>query len=119
MLKLSSDVSDVFPTVLKLSSEVSECKPLPARRSTTMGIPAMGQFSQRLAAGAQVEIESKTWKHCIMLKVQVLSSIHSTVPGAFNVGLIGATCTALPRATQPPPRPPRPRHRRRRIFQRR
>jgi len=29
VLKLSSDVSDVFPKVLKLSSEVSECKPLP------------------------------------------------------------------------------------------
>ena len=28
MLKLSSNVSDVFPKVLKLSSEVSECKPL-------------------------------------------------------------------------------------------
>ena len=27
-LKLSSDVSDVFPKVLKLSSEVSEYKPL-------------------------------------------------------------------------------------------
>jgi hypothetical protein len=26
--KLSSNVSDVFPKVLKLSSEVSECKPL-------------------------------------------------------------------------------------------
>jgi len=28
VLKLSSDVSDVFPKVLKLSSEVSECQPL-------------------------------------------------------------------------------------------
>jgi len=28
MLKLSSNVSDVFPKVLKLSCEVSECKPL-------------------------------------------------------------------------------------------
>ena len=28
MLKLSSNVSDVIPKVLKLSSEVSECKPL-------------------------------------------------------------------------------------------
>jgi hypothetical protein len=28
VLKLSSNVSDVFPKVLKLSSEVSECKPL-------------------------------------------------------------------------------------------
>jgi len=28
VLKLSSDVSNVFPKVLKLSSEVSECKPL-------------------------------------------------------------------------------------------
>jgi len=30
VLKLSSNVSDVFLKVLKLSSEVSECKPLPA-----------------------------------------------------------------------------------------
>ena len=30
MLKLSCNVSDVFPKVLKLSSEVSECKPLHA-----------------------------------------------------------------------------------------
>ena len=29
LLKLTSNVSDVFPKVLKLSSEVSECKPLP------------------------------------------------------------------------------------------
>ena len=29
VLKLSSNVSDVFPKVLKSSSEVSECKPLP------------------------------------------------------------------------------------------
>jgi len=29
VLKLSSNVSDVFPKVLKLSSEVDECKPLP------------------------------------------------------------------------------------------
>jgi hypothetical protein len=28
VLKLSSNVSDVFPKFLKLSSEVSECKPL-------------------------------------------------------------------------------------------
>ena len=28
MLKLSSNVCDVFPKVLKMSSEVSECKPL-------------------------------------------------------------------------------------------
>jgi len=28
LLKLSSNVSEVFPKVLKLSSEVSECKPL-------------------------------------------------------------------------------------------
>ena len=28
MLKLSSNVSDVFPKAFKLSSEVSECKPL-------------------------------------------------------------------------------------------
>jgi len=32
VLKLSSDVSNVFPKVLKLSSEVSECKPLPGCR---------------------------------------------------------------------------------------
>jgi hypothetical protein len=31
VLKLSSNVSDVFPKILKLSFEVSECKPLPAR----------------------------------------------------------------------------------------
>ena len=29
MLKLSSDVSDVLPKILKLSSELNECKPLP------------------------------------------------------------------------------------------
>jgi hypothetical protein len=29
VLKLSSNMSDVFPKALKLSSEVSECKPLP------------------------------------------------------------------------------------------
>ena len=28
MLRLSCNVSDAFPKVLKLSSEVSECKPL-------------------------------------------------------------------------------------------
>ena len=32
VLKVSSNVSDVFPKVLKLSSEVSECKPLPDGR---------------------------------------------------------------------------------------
>jgi len=32
MLKLSSNVSDVFPKVLKLSCEVSECKPLTVGR---------------------------------------------------------------------------------------
>ena len=29
VLKLSSNVSGVFPKVLKLSCEVSECQPLP------------------------------------------------------------------------------------------
>ena len=33
MLKLSSNVSDVFPEVLKLSFEVSECKPLEAGKT--------------------------------------------------------------------------------------
>jgi len=39
---LSSNVSDVFPKVLKVSSEVSECEPLPpgaagtARRAATL-----------------------------------------------------------------------------------
>jgi hypothetical protein len=32
MLELSSNVSDVFPEVLKLSCEVSECKPLAVGR---------------------------------------------------------------------------------------
>jgi hypothetical protein len=35
MLRLSSNVSDVFSKVLKLSSEVSECKPLPSGSSRT------------------------------------------------------------------------------------
>jgi len=33
VLKLSYNVSDVFPKVLKLRSEVSECKPLPCSLS--------------------------------------------------------------------------------------
>ena len=42
MLKLSSNVSDVFPKVLKLSSEVSEFKPLPQLSATdsTTAYPA-------------------------------------------------------------------------------
>jgi len=39
VLKLSSNVSDVFPKVLKLSSEVIECKPLP-----TTTVPAPGSL---------------------------------------------------------------------------
>ena len=38
MLELSSNVSDVFPKVLKLSSEMSECKPL------GMGGPVQGEI---------------------------------------------------------------------------
>jgi len=34
VLKLSSNVSDVFPKVFKLSSEVSECKPLHIGQAT-------------------------------------------------------------------------------------
>jgi len=64
---------------------VNECKPLP-------GVPR----SQRerglaeLLEAAQVEIETKidrTSAHFIFKRL---------VPGGFNVGLIGTTCTAPP-----------------------
>jgi NADPH-dependent glutamate synthase beta subunit-like oxidoreductase len=69
VLKLSSNVSDAFPKVLKLSSEVSECKPLPAGAVVAMATPASGSnivvfggtggtgsecVVQALAAGAKV-----------------------------------------------------------------
>ena len=57
VLKLSSNVIDVFLKVLKLSSEVSECKPLPAATSpphtahpsshATAGYGLMGHHSPR------------------------------------------------------------------------
>jgi len=53
-------------------------------------IPAMAA----LAAAAQVEFESKCSKQCTILQFQALSS------RCFNVGLMGSTCTALPRRAQ-------------------
>ena len=40
MLKLSSNVSDVFPEVLKLSCEVGECRPQPPSPSPSAVIMA-------------------------------------------------------------------------------
>jgi len=45
VLKLSSNVSDAFPKVLKLSSEVSECKPLAA---------GSGQGQEAQGGGGQI-----------------------------------------------------------------
>ena len=42
MLKLGSNVSDVFPRVLKLSSEEGECKPLAITFQITPGHGWMG-----------------------------------------------------------------------------
>ena len=47
-----------------------------------------------LAAAAQVEIESKIDAKLKAIHPQV--SFKRLVPGAFNVGFIGSTCTALP-----------------------
>ena len=47
MLKLSSDVSDVFPKVLKLSSEVSECKTLPGADGGNYGPAQDGPAHER------------------------------------------------------------------------
>ena len=75
MLKLSSDVSDVFPKVLRLSCEVSECKPLlqgdstallslverlpdEAKRSEVRAVHATR--SQAAAAATDVEVERLT-----------------------------------------------------------
>ena len=60
MLKLSSNVGDVYPKVLKLSSEVSECKPLvqgraaPARGAVAGGHHRRGQGALLLLHHDQV-----------------------------------------------------------------
>jgi hypothetical protein len=43
VLKFSSNVSDVFPKVLKLSSEVSECKPLIDGTVFAYGVTSSGK----------------------------------------------------------------------------
>jgi len=67
-----------------------------------------GQEARGVAA--QVEIEINT------LKQFIIFSVKSLVPSAFNMGLTGSTCTALPRGRRhrrrrwrprrPPPPPP-------------
>ena len=47
---------------------------------------------------AQIEFESKVGKQSSCCSFKCL------VPGAFNVGLIGSTCTALPWGGRPPRR---------------
>ena len=63
---------------------MDECKPLPM---TPLGVTPPGVV---LGVAAQVEFESKFESDLKCFSFKRL------VPGTFNTGLIGSTCTALP-----------------------
>jgi len=77
VLKLSSNVSDVFPKVLKLSFEVSECKPLVTgdyrKNGTFLDDAEYGQGLTLVQLSAQLE-------PCLTHKKHPLHAKHPRTP---------------------------------------
>ena len=68
---------------------MDERKPLPA--AAAHGVHAVPRATgQRQDVAAQVELKAT------IVSSLLYYSIKRSVPGGFNVGLIGSTCTALP-----------------------
>jgi len=97
-------VSGVFAcqTRLKLSRNGNECKPLPLPPLPCgLFIAACSLVSSSSTMPCRLTTAPMVQRRKLKLKAEVESSMSHfsfkrLVPGGFNVGLIGSTCTALP-----------------------
>jgi len=93
VLKLSSDVSDVFPKVLKLSSEVSECKPLVSGMPACVGLLALVRKEQEEARLSSHSLRSYcTCTHVCLIGVPFLAQ----PPASTAVGASMAPLAVIP-----------------------